>query len=255
MRVAPPPMGEEPMAETETSPTDDTQHDPAPRWDLRSAIRSIGHPSITRMILYIYLPLLIPVAVIAGLISRWIDGQIRGWLDAKFLVFSWPELPGYPLNILIWLVLTLIGLTIVWWCYSYLVIVGGGGPAPLVAKGAVRVVIGGPYALNRHPSVWGKLLGVIGLGFLLGSTFFTFVLIPLAITGSLIEKKYFMERRDLQHFGPKYAEYIRRVPFFVPRLSDIRRSIRVLRGLEDEVAVLDDLVLPEDEEAPPDDEA
>ncbi|MDP7111385.1 MAG: methyltransferase, partial [Myxococcota bacterium] len=131
-------------------------------------------------------------------------------------------------------------------CYSYLVIVGGGGPAPLVAKGAVRVVIGGPYALNRHPSVWGKALGVIGLGFLLRSPLFTFVLIPAALAVSLVEKKYFMEQRDLQHFGPKYAEYIRRVPFFVPRWSDILRSIRVLRGLEDEVSVLDDLVIAED---------
>jgi protein-S-isoprenylcysteine O-methyltransferase Ste14 len=225
-----------------------------PRWDLRGAIRAIGHPSITRMILFIYLPLLIPSAVIAGLISRWADGKIRAWLDSKFLVFSWPELPGFPLNVWIWLALTVVGLTIVWWCYSYLVIVGGGGPAPLVAKGAVRVVIGGPYALNRHPSVWGKALGVIGLGFLLRSPLFTFVLIPLALTVSLVEKKYFMEQRDLRHFGPKYAEYIRRVPFFVPRWSDILRSIRVLRGLEDEVSVLDDLEIQQDQGAPTDDD-
>ncbi len=234
---------------------DATAGDPAiPRWDLHTAIRTIGHPSITRMILYIYLPLLIPVAVTAGLICRWLDGRIREWLDAKFLIVGWPELPGFPLNLWIWLVLTVVGLTIVWWCYTYLVIVGGGGPAPLVAKGAIRVVIGGPYALCRHPSVWGKLLGVIGLGFLLRSFLFTFVLIPLAMTVSLIEKKYFMEQRDLRHFGPKYAEYIRRVPFFVPRLSDIGRSIRVLRGLEEEISVLDDLQVPGGEQAATPDE-
>lgn len=221
-----------------------TAAEPVPSWDLRSAIRAIGHPSITRMILFIYLPFLIPGTVIAALICRWIDGKIADWLDAKFLIFGWPSLPGYPINVILWLVLTVVGLTIVWWCYSYLVIVGGGGPAPLVAKGAVRVVIGGPYGLSRHPSVMGKLLGVIGLGLLMRSFLFTCVLLPLALAVSLYEKKVFMEQRDLAHFGPKYAEYIRRVPFFLPNLEGIRRTIRVYRGLEEEVSVLDDLDVP-----------
>lgn len=231
------------MAEIDTE--SNTAAEPVPTWDLRSAVRAIGHPSITRMILFIYLPFLIPGTVIAALICRWIDGKIAEWLDARFLIFGWPALPGYPVNVILWLVLTVVGLTIVWWCYSYLVIVGGGGPAPLVAKGAVRVVIGGPYGLSRHPSVMGKLLGVIGLGLLMRSFLFTCILLPLALAVSLYEKKFFMEKRDLAHFGPKYAEYIRRVPFFLPNLEGIRRAIRVYRGLEQEVSILDELDVPD----------
>ncbi len=242
------------MADNDAESTADNASEPVPTWDLRNAIRAIGHPSITRMILFIYLPFLIPGTVIAALVCRWIDGKIAAWLDSKHLILHWPTLPGFPVNVILWLVLTVIGLTIVWWCYSYLVIVGGGGPAPLVAKGAVRVVIGGPYGISRHPSVMGKLLGVIGLGLLMRSFLFTCILLPLALAVSLYEKKYFMEQRDLAHFGPKYAEYIRRVPFFLPNLEGIKRTIRVYQGQEQEISVLDELVVPDGDEGPEDGE-
>ena len=77
---------------------------------------------------------------------------------------------------------------------------------------------------------------MIGLGLLMRSFLFTCILLPLALAVSLYEKKYFMEQRDLAHFGPKYAEYIRRVPFFLPNLEGIKRTIRVYQGQEQETA-------------------
>jgi protein-S-isoprenylcysteine O-methyltransferase Ste14 len=192
----------------------DGSEEPLPEWTFREAIGIIKRPAIYRMILFIYFPLLIPLTIGMAYLGRWVDGLL-----------GWGPLPGFPVNVAVFLALTCTGLVIVWWCYSYIIIVGGGGPAPLVAKGAVRLVLIGPYGLTRHPSVVGKFLGALGMGFLIRSPFFAFVLLPALLAGSLVEKRFFMERRDLKSFGPTYAQYIDTVPFFIPRLSDIRKML------------------------------
>ncbi len=189
---------------------------PAPRWTFGAALRTIGRPEIYRMVLFIYFPLLIPVTVAMALFGRFMDRQL-----------GWAPLPGWPLNVAAFAVLTLAGLLIVWWCYSYLILVGRGGPAPLVARGPTDLVRTGPYALTRHPSVLGKLMGALGLGLLARSPFFVFVILPLLLTGSLLEKWLFMERRELKTWGPEYERYQREVPFFLPRPAGL---LRLLRG-------------------------
>ncbi len=186
-----------------------------PAWTLRAAVGAMFRPEIYKMVLFIYVPLLIPLAVGMALAGRWVDG-----------ILGWGPLPGAPFNFILFVFFTSAGLLIVGWCYSYLVIVGGGGPAPLVADQCPRLVMDGPYALSRHPSVLGKLLGVVGLAFLVRSPFFLLVIIPLLVAGSLLEKRYFMERRELNNWDEEYRSYIRRVPFFVPRLSDLLKHLR-----------------------------
>jgi protein-S-isoprenylcysteine O-methyltransferase Ste14 len=187
---------------------------PLPEWTFREARGIIKLPAIYRMILFIYVPFLIPIGIAMTYFGRWVDGLL-----------GWGPLPGFPFNLIVFVVLTSLGLIIIWWCYSYLIIVGGGGPAPLVAKGAVRLVLVGPYGLTRHPSVVGKFLGILGLGFLMRTPFFCFVFLPVVLTVSLIEKRFFMERRDIKSFGKEYADYVASVPFFIPRLSDIWKLI------------------------------
>jgi protein-S-isoprenylcysteine O-methyltransferase Ste14 len=185
-------------------------------------------PEIYRMILFVYVSLLIPAAVGMVLFGRWVDGLL-----------GWDFLPGAPWNWIGFAVLLGAGLALVWWCYSYIVVVGRGGPAPLVAPGANRLVLGGPYGLTRHPSVVGKLLGVIGLALLLRSCFFLVVMLPPVLTLSLLEKYFMMERRDIEHFGPRYAQYVRRVPFFIPRPADVVRLMRTGMAHERDVVVIE----------------
>ncbi len=199
-----------------------------PAWTWGSALRSMLEPEIYRMILFVYVPLLIPAAVAMVLFGRWVDGLL-----------GWDFLPGPPVNAVLFAAFVVPGLAIVWWCYSYIVVVGQGGPAPLVAPAARRLVLGGPYGLTRHPSVVGKLLGVIGLALLLRSCFFLVVMLPPVLALSLLEKYVLMERRDVEHFGPRYAEYVRRVPFFLPRIADVRRLLRTGMAHERDVVVID----------------
>lgn len=186
-----------------------------PRWGFAAALRSLFHPAMYRMVLFIYIPFLIPTAVGIIYFGTWLDGKL-----------GWDFLPGAPWNAVLFGVFLAAGLTLVWWCYSYIIIVGEGGPAPLVAPPAKRLVFGGPYGLSRHPSVAGKVLGVVAVALLLRSHTFLCVLLPVGLTISLLEKYFMMEKRDVKHFGPVYAEYVSRVPFFIPRIGDIIRLIR-----------------------------
>jgi len=70
--------------------------------------------------------------------------------------------------------LSLIGLggLWVWYVYGYLYLSGGGSPGTHVDGGPTALVDTGPYTVIRHPSVLGKLAGVVGLGVLFGSTVF-----------------------------------------------------------------------------------
>ena len=186
-----------------------------PQWTLGRAARSMLRPEITRMLLLIYVPILIPITLVMIFCGRWMDQ----WLGL-------PLLPGSPVNYILFGLFFTAGATLWAWCYSYIVLIGGGGPAPLVAKGASRLVTDGPYGLTRHPSVVAKLVGVLAVGLLFRSTFFVCVILPLLLVGSLVEKKYFMEKRDLDYWGPVYGEYMERIPFFIPRWQDIHRLIR-----------------------------
>ena len=184
------------------------EREDTPQWTLWRAVKSMANPAIVKMVLLIYLPILIPITLAMIFFGRWVDQQL-----------GWPLLPGFPVNWILFGVFFVLGGLLWAWCYSYIVLIGGGGPAPLVAKGASRLVMDGPYGLTRHPSVVAKLIGVLAVGLLFRSTFFVCVILPLLLVGSLVEKRYFMEQRDIKYWGPVYAEYIERVPFFIPRLS------------------------------------
>ena len=186
-----------------------------PAWTLGRAVKSMASPEITKMLLFIYVPILIPITLVMVFFGRWVDQQL-----------GWALLPGSPVNWILFAVFFVAGALLWAWCYSYIVIVGGGGPAPLVAKGASRLVMDGPYGLTRHPSVVAKLVGVLAVGLLFRSTFFVCVILPVLLVGSLVEKRFFMEQRDIKYWGPVYADYIERVPFFIPRWSDLVRLVK-----------------------------
>ena len=56
----------------------------------------------------------------------------------------------------------------------------------------------------------------MAVGFALNSFSFCFILVPLLLTGSLVEKVWRQEPQLVEVFGDEYLEYQRDVPLFFP---------------------------------------
>ncbi|MDP2314497.1 MAG: methyltransferase [Pseudomonadota bacterium] len=125
----------------------------------------------------------------------------------------------------------------VWYVYGYLFLAGGGSPGTHVDGGPTTMVDTGPYTLVRHPSVLGKLLGVVGLGLIWQSPVFLVGFVPVLVAYSVLTNRYLQERFCDARFGARYAAYRARVPMLVPRPDGLRR------WWADEAAVPGDFVL------------
>ena len=119
----------------------------------------------------------------------------------------------------------------VWYVYGYLFLAGGGSPGTHVDGGPTAMVDTGPYTMIRHPSVLGKLLGVIGLGLIWRSGIFLLAFVPVLVAYSVVTNRYLQERFCDARFGARYAVYRERVPMLIPRPAGM------LRWLRDEAAV------------------
>ena len=126
-----------------------------------------------------------------------------------------------PHSILLFILFSVSGAIIIWRAYTYLVIIGEGGPCPQLG-GTKKLVTSGPYSIVRHPSVIGKLLGIIGLGCLSGSVSFTFIVIPILFSWSVFYNRFIQEKGCVEKFGKAYLEYRRSTPMFIPRLKIIK---------------------------------
>lgn len=122
-----------------------------------------------------------------------------------------------PHNIILFILFSVTGATIIWRAYTYLVVIGEGGPCPQLG-GTKKLVTSGPYSIVRHPSVIGKLLGIIGLGCLSGSMSFTFIVIPILFIWSVFYNRFIQEKGCVEKFGKDYVEYRGITPMFIPRL-------------------------------------
>jgi protein-S-isoprenylcysteine O-methyltransferase Ste14 len=155
----------------------------------------------------VFIFLCIPIVLVILFFSIKVD-RLLGF---KFFIDT-------PYNILFFVLFSSLGWIIIWWAYTYLVIVGEGSPCPQLG-GTRKLVTSGPYALIRHPSVIGKLLGVIGLGCLFKATSFTFVVIPLLFTGSAFYNRFIQEKGCVEKFKDEYLAYRKAVPMFIPKLK------------------------------------
>ncbi len=162
----------------------------------------------------IHLFLMIPAAVVMALFGREID-RVLGLESFLSPPWTWIVSAG----------LFALGGLIVVYTYGYLTLLGEGSPGTHVDGGPRKLVVSGPYTAVRHPSVLGKLSGVVGLGFLSGSTVFTFVIIPLLLIYSLITNRYLQERGCEDKFGGDYQRYREAVPMLIPRVAGIRRFL------------------------------
>lgn len=145
----------------------------------------------------------------AALTMCWIATQIDSHLKV-------PPLPNPDFRLWIGILGIIVGGTWVWYVYGYLFLAGGGSPGTHVDGGPVRLVDTGPYSAIRHPSVLGKILGVLSLGIAWGSQTFLLGFIPILILYAVISNKLIQERFCHLRFGEQYAQYCEQVPMLIP---------------------------------------
>jgi protein-S-isoprenylcysteine O-methyltransferase Ste14 len=177
---------------------------------LRRMLRVGFSPQILLMVSKVYIPVLFPTTFAIAFCATSIDRL----LPVHTLFPS-------PLNWVAAAMSMACGLAIVGMAYTDLVIEGGGSPSPTAGR-TQRLVVRGLYAHCRNPSVHGKLLGVLSVGFALNSPSFCFILIPPILAISLVEKVVRQEPQLVAVFGAEYEAYRQNVPLFVPRLSPWR---------------------------------
>ncbi|MCB1153662.1 isoprenylcysteine carboxylmethyltransferase family protein [bacterium] len=194
--------------------TDNTVASPADQRRLRPSeiFATLKSPLIYRNFL-VHIFVMIPSTIFLAYLASLLDGT-----------FGWSRIATLGARLGPAIVMFAAGAMIVVYCYAYLLLIGDGSPGSHLG-GPKHLVASGPYALVRHPSVIGKLLGVVALGILVGSPSFMFIFIPILLTYSLITNRFIQEVNCERAFGPAYRDYRQRVPMIVPRLSDLRAAM------------------------------
>lgn len=180
--------------------------------------------AITRPALYRNFAIHLFVMFPAAMVMCWLGTRVDGRLGVEVAPRAWVGLP-----------LIGAGGFWVWYVYGYLYLSGGGSPGTHVDGGPTTMVDTGPYTAVRHPSVLGKLLGVIGLGLVWGSPSFLLLFVPVLVAYSVVTNRYLQERFCDERFGARYQLYRERVPMLLPRPAGVRRWLR------NEAAVPEDL--------------
>lgn len=162
-------------------------------------------PSILLMVAKVYIPVLFPLTFGLCLLAMWIDrilGFAQGFIPAPHHMTA--------------AAITLLAGIVAWLStYEQLSREGEGSPSPTAGR-TTRLVRTGWYAYSRNPSLFGKTLGVLAVGFLLNSVSFCGILIPVLLTGSLVEKVWRQEPQLVEIFGEEYERYRAEVPLFIP---------------------------------------
>lgn len=168
---------------------------------LRAALR----PTILNMVAKVYIPVLFPLTFLIALLALKIDALL-GFHDGF--------LPT-PLNYAIGASSLILGTALWLWTYEQLTRLGEGSPSPTAGR-TTRLARTGIYAHSRNPSLFGKLLGVLSVGFALNSLSFCGILVPMLLAGSLVEKVVRQEPQLVEVFGEDYERYRKEVPLFIP---------------------------------------
>ena len=172
---------------------------------MTSIFRAALRPTIIHMVAKVYVPVLFPLTFLIALLALKVD---------SVLGFEGGFLPS-PLNFIIAAISFVLGGVLWLWTYEQLTRLGEGSPSPTAGR-TLKLVRTGIYAHSRNPSLSGKLLGVLAVGFALDSFSFCCILIPLILCVSLIEKVVRQEPQLVDIFGEEYETYRREVPLFIP---------------------------------------
>jgi len=157
------------------------------------------------MVVKVYIPILFPLTFLICLFSTFLDEKLG--FGAGII--------SQPLNYFIAGSTFLVGGLFWLWTYEQLSRVGEGSPSPTAGR-TIKLVKTGIYAFSRNPSIFGKLLGFLAIGIAINSFSFCFILAPMLLTGSLVEKVWRQEPQLVELFGDEYETYRKEVPLFIP---------------------------------------
>ena len=133
--------------------------------------------------------------------------KIDPWLGMPSLKFD-------PLNLVIGIALTVVGLIFAVWSNQFIFQEGRGTPAPIMPT--QKLILTGPYLYCRNPMAFGAMCYYLGIVILIGSI--SSFALWLILTGALLVYIKCIEEKELQaRFGQEYLEYKKRVPFIIPR--------------------------------------
>lgn len=182
---------------------------------IRGILKVALSPPILLMVTKVYIPVLFPLTFLIGLSAMFLDRLLDPTLSSLLGVSSAHGFLPVPTNYWVAVGSFVLGAFLWLWTYEQLVRVGKGSPSPTAGR-TQRLVTTGIYAYSRNPSLYGKLLGVLAVGFALNSFSFCFILVPLLLAGSLVEKVWRQEPQLVEVFGEEYLRYQREVPLFIP---------------------------------------
>ncbi len=174
-------------------------------------VRAALSQPILEMVAKVYIPVLFPLTFGIAMAALWMDG----WIGELLPIHTDGGFLPSPANLWIGTVAFGVGALLWVWTYQQLSVMGEGSPSPTAGR-TRRLVVRGIYAYSRNPSLFGKLLGVLSVGFWLNSFSFCFILVPALLTGSLIEKVWRQEPQLIEVFGEDYLRYRDTVPLFLP---------------------------------------
>jgi len=171
---------------------------------LFSLIKTFFRAEISHMVAKVYIPVLFPLTFMICLFAIFLDQQ-----------FSFSPIFPNPLNYYVAIGSFITGGVLWLWTYEQLSRLGDGSPSSTAGR-TMKLVTTGIYRYSRNPSLFGKLLGFLAVGFALNSFSFCCILAPLLLVGSLIEKVVRQEPQLVEMFGEDYIQYQKEVPLFIP---------------------------------------
>ena len=178
---------------------------------VKNILRVALSPPIVLMVSKVYIPTLFPLTFLIAITSLVLDRALDGVLGLHTAQGFLPTPANYGIAVASFV----LGAVLWLWTYEVLVREGKGSPSPTAGR-TQRLVTTGIYAYCRNPSIYGKLFGVLAVGFALNSFSFCFILVPLLLTGSLVEKVWRQEPQLIEVFGDEYVRYQKDVPLFFP---------------------------------------
>jgi phosphatidylglycerol:prolipoprotein diacylglycerol transferase len=146
----------------------------------------------------------------------WVFG---GRLD---LLLALPTTPGAAARAL-GLVLSVGGTA--WMAGAMWLLWRAGGGLPISHLPPVRLTLGGPYTVMRHPIYAGYVAAFAGAGALAGSLGRGLIVPALLAWGSAIYALAFEEARLERRFGAPYVAYRERTPAFLPSRAPVRALV------------------------------
>jgi len=154
------------------------------------------------------LPLLLAVALL------WVDKVPGAFLNER--MFPWA-----PWEFWLAALITAAGLVFAGWARVHL---GRNWSGTVTIKQDHELIVGGPYALVRHPIYTGLLLAFAGSAMARGQ--WRGVLAVVIVWAAVWRKLRLEERWMAERFGEQYVAYKRRVPALVPLLKSSFRETR-----------------------------